>query len=360
MSTQKPYIFREGEYSTSDIEVLRTTHTIIDLCDIYEKQVGEYFDILNPQGHHTEDDNKRRQEYIFQHTSDQGTRGSWVYFPWSGRLVHMIGRDAYYALRTNRNRDLITTEEYMILSGKRVGIVGLSIGSTIARIIAMTGAAGAMTLAEYDTLDSTNMNRLFGRVDQVGTPKAEILAQQLYEFDPYLNLEFCETQLTPESARQISQQQDAPHIWIDAMDDISMKIELRRVAKAARTPVVMVTSLGDNVLVDIERFDLEPERPLFHGTLDDVVEEVNATEISEEKKHEYAIRIVGQDVVPKRAIESVKKIGSELVGRPQLMSTVSVAAGVAATVVRDIFLGNIQKSGRILIRVEDFFSHIDS
>ena len=356
MSIHKPHIFREGEYTSSDLQSFSAAHDIQEVTDIYKKQLGEYFDISHPQFLHTSDYEMQRQAYVSEHITNQDLRGSWVYYPWSRRFVHMIGEDEYCALRTNRNRDLITVEEYKTLSRKKVGIVGLSIGSTIARVVAMTGAAGSMTLAEYDTLDSTNMNRLFARVDQIGTSKVDILKQQLYEFDPYLHLNFLEGRLTPEAARQISLESDAPDIWIDAIDDIPMKIELRKIARTARIPVLMVTSLGDDVLVDIERFDLEPERPLFHGRLDDVIEEVDTTNLSEEKKHEYAVRVVGRDAVPERAIESVKKIGSELVGRPQLMSTVSVAGGIAATVVRDIFLDKTRESGRTLIRFSDFFS----
>ena len=42
-----------------------------------------------------------------------------------------------------------------------------------------------------------------------------------------------------------------------------MKFAVREHARARRLPVLMATS--DRGMFDIERFDLEPDRPLFHG-----------------------------------------------------------------------------------------------
>ena len=49
-----------------------------------------------------------------------------------------------------------------------------------------------------------------------------------------------------------------------------MKVALREAARLARVPVVMLANLGDNVLVDIERYDLEPDLPIFNGILGDI------------------------------------------------------------------------------------------
>ena len=32
----------------------------------------------------------------------------------------------------------------------------------------------------------------------------------------------------------------------------------------------MATDNGDNIILDVERFDLEPERPILHGLIGDV------------------------------------------------------------------------------------------
>ena len=45
-----------------------------------------------------------------------------------------------------------------------------------------------------------------------------------------------------------------------------MKVLLRERARELRMPVVMETS--DRGVLDVERFDLEPDRPLLHGRMD--------------------------------------------------------------------------------------------
>src|SRR5207248_8222908 len=57
--------------------------------------------------------------------------GVWVYYPWSGRLVHLLDEPEFIELRTNRNQYKITPEEQGTLASKRVGVIGLSAGQSI-------------------------------------------------------------------------------------------------------------------------------------------------------------------------------------------------------------------------------------
>lgn len=132
-----------------------------------------------------------------------------------------------------------------------------------------------------------------------------------------------------------------------------MKIRIRLEARKNKTPVVMLTSLGDNLLIDIERYDLEPNLPLFNGLIGKTPEEILSKPVRLEDKNRYAVQIVGKENVPQRAMESLKEIGKTLVGRPQLLSTITVGSGVAAYLAREIALGNNVQSGRKLI---SFFS----
>ena len=78
--------------------------------------------------------------------------------------------------------------------------------------------------------------------------------------------------------------------------------------------------------------------------------------LKDEEKHRFSVEIVGKENIPQRALDSVRVIGSELVGRPQLLSTVTVGGGVMMYVIRKILLeGNVLASGRYLIKMEDFF-----
>src|SRR5690606_24987581 len=62
--------------------------------------------------------------------------------------------------------------------------------------------------------------------------------------------------------------------------------------------------------------------------------------------------IVGIQNIPKRAALSLAAQGSELVGRPQLASTVTLAGGVASYLSRRIILGKYLPSGRWYVWIQ--------
>src|ERR1035437_8513587 len=85
--------------------------------------------------------------------------GVWVYYPWSQRLVHLLDEDEFVEVRTNRNRYKITKGEQDKLLTKKIGIVGLSVGQSIALTMAMERICGDIRLADFDTAELSNLNR---------------------------------------------------------------------------------------------------------------------------------------------------------------------------------------------------------
>ena len=79
--------------------------------------------------------------------------GVWVYYPWSRRLVHMLDEEEFIKVRSNRNQYKITLKEQEILSTKRIGIIGLSVGQSIAFRVAMEGGCGELRRTDFDTVD---------------------------------------------------------------------------------------------------------------------------------------------------------------------------------------------------------------
>ncbi|MGZ3919637.1 MAG: Rv1355c family protein, partial [Bacteroidia bacterium] len=45
--------------------------------------------------------------------------GTWVFYPWANRLVHLLDKEEFVEVRTNRNQYKITPEEKTILSQKK-------------------------------------------------------------------------------------------------------------------------------------------------------------------------------------------------------------------------------------------------
>lgn len=349
----KPLILRDGEYSYGDIETLRETYPVTETIDLYEAQSSEVFDVLFPPLRFDPVRNQEFSEFLTKRHS-KSAEGDWIYFPWSQKLLHTVCETELLLLRTNRNKNIINNEEQRLLSDCVVGIVGLSIGNSIATSLAYSGIGRTMKLAEFDDIETTNLNRIRAGLQTVGSPKLQVASEEIYEIDPHINLLTIPNGLTKENLAEFLGK-PAPRFVFEAIDDFEMKVRLRIAACSAGIPVIMLTNLGDSILIDVERYDLNRTLPIFNGLIGNVSEEILSKPISEADKQKYAVEIVGKENVPRRAIESLSEIGETLIGRPQLMSTVTVSGGIAAYLARRIILGEPLPSGRKLIRFDEVF-----
>ena len=191
--------------------------------------------------------------------------GTWVYYPWSHRLVHVLGVSDYRELRSSRNRYKITPDEQVLLATKRIGVVGLSVGQASAMTAALEGVGGAFRLADFDELALSNMNRLRSGVHHVGSNKCVIAAREIAEIDPYADVEIFTTGITDDNVEAFLTGGGNLDLVIEECDDLLTKVFLRERARAHGIPVIMETN--DRGMLDVERFDLEPNRPVLHDLL---------------------------------------------------------------------------------------------
>ena len=106
----------------------------------------------------------------------------------------------------------------------------------------------------------------------------------------------------------------------------------------------MATS--DRGLVDVERFDLEPDRPVFHGLLGDVDPDM-LTGLSSHDKVPYVLRLIEVSGLSARAAASLLEVGHAVATWPQVAGDVTLGAGPIAEAVRRIGLGEPLSSGRV-------------
>lgn len=352
----KPLILSEKTHTLDDLQKLKEGEKIWRISDIYEQQLCELFEIDHPDLIGTDGYEKNRSDFVARRVMSQKSGkfyGNWIYFPWNGNLVHMIGEEEYTAIRTNRNKNLITQEEQCELLAHPIGVVGLSVGNIIALSLLSNGIGSALKLAEYDVLSTSNLNRIRAGVDRVDTSKIAVTAQQIYEINPYAKLILYNNGLNKETLSNFVSQNPKPRIIFEAIDDFEMKIRLRIEARKAHIPVIMLTSLGDNILIDVERYDQDKTLSLFHGLIGDLEKEIQEKPITEADKKRFAVQIVGKENVPQRALQSIAEIRKTLVGRPQLASSVTMAGGLAAYLARKIFLNEPLISGRKILRIPD-------
>ncbi|KKS45418.1 MAG: Dinucleotide-utilizing protein [Parcubacteria group bacterium GW2011_GWA2_42_18] len=324
----KPIILSED-----GLENFKKTNKIWRVCDVYGSQRAELAKIKSGVG--------------------DEPPGHWIYYPWSGELIHILAENDYFFLRTNRNRNLITEAEQKKLYDFPVAMVGLSVGNSIALSLAYGGFSGTMKLSDRDNLETGNLNRIRAGVSNVNIPKVELTARQIYEINPYADLHLFSDGLNNGNVAGFVAGDPKPKLIFEEIDDFKMKIKIRLTARGVGVPVIMLTNLGDSILVDVERYDLDKNTKVFNGKVEEkIINEILNGSIGLEEEKKYAVQIVGRENLSQRIIESLPEIGKTLAGRPQLGGTVAACGGLAAYLARKIALGELLPSGRKLLRFD--------
>ena len=337
----KPIILFEGRYLASDFDKLKQKYPVWKVVDIYESQLSELFEITYPSLKTTSEYYQAKKKFV---DKMKIAGGNWIYYPHIGYLVHAVSENDYYALRTNRNRNLITLDEQKILRDFTVGVVGLSVGGNIAVALTYQGIANEMKLSEFDSLETTNLNRIQAALYDIGSFKIDFIADQIYDVNPYANLTLYRQGLNKATLHDFIYTNPKPKLIFEIIDDFEMKVYLRIEARKAGVPVVTLANLGDSILIDIERYDENRKLPLFHGILGGLPEKFIKNPNDDPNK--YAVALVGKEHVPPRAMASIKKIYKTLAGRPQLSNTVAINAGLSTFIARQIALKNKMPSMR--------------
>ena len=278
----------------------------------------------------------------------EGSR--WVYYPWRRAAVRLLAPRAFSTLRLDRNRNKLTRAEQARQRVLRIGIVGVSAGHSIAHLLAMEGLVGELRLADFDTIDLSNLNRIPASVLDLGINKAVVAARRIAEIDPYLRVVVETEGLRSENLGEFL---DGLDLVIEECDSLDMKFLVREEARRRRIPVIMETS--DRGVLDVERFDLEPDRPIFHGLVGDM-DSSKLSGLSTAEKAPFLIRIIGPREASARGAASLLEVGLTITGWPQLGSEVTLGAATAAAAVRRFGLGGELPSGRVRFDVEEILS----
>jgi molybdopterin/thiamine biosynthesis adenylyltransferase/nitroreductase len=271
----------------------------------------------------------------------------WVFYPWSRRLVHVLPEPLHRELRFDRNRYAITPEEQRRLGSLTIAVAGLSVGRAVVTTLAHEGIGGELRLADFDALDLSNLNRVTGGVADVGVNKVVLAAREVAELDPYIRVVGFVRGVEEETIERFV---DGVDVIVDECDGLEIKLLLREHARAARCPVVMATS--HRGLLDVERFDLEPARPAFHGLLGDVGS-AELAGLTTKQKVPYVIRILDPESLSERAAASLVEVKETLSTWPQLASDVALGGAMVTNAVRRIALGELTVSGRFYADLDE-------
>jgi molybdopterin/thiamine biosynthesis adenylyltransferase len=344
----RPLFFRLPADREKLIELFDRTPDI-EVHDRMEAQLRELVKLLDPGLKWTEE---LLQDRISDHLGGRELNdyGVWVYYPWSRRLVHLLDKEEFALVRTDRNRNKITREEQSRLSELKVGVIGLSVGQSVSMTMALERSFGEIRLADFDTLDLSNLNRIRTGTHHLGVNKVVITAREIAELDPYLKVTCFPEGLTKENMDAFFTQGGNLDILVEECDSVDIKILARQKAKALRIPVVMDTS--DRGLIDVERFDMEPGRPIMHGSLDHLDLSVAQGEMTPVQKLDYIMTMVDRESLSDRMKLSLPEIGHSIMTWPQLGGHVLIGGAVVGEICRKIFLKDMDWSGRWYIDLD--------
>lgn len=337
--------------NNDEIEELRSYLGVrphIQITDTIITQIRELTKLRNPGSFSNELFATELQKYLNGRTAE--VIGTWFYYPWSSRLVHVLDEEEFIEVRTNRNKLKITGEEQNILGQKTVGVIGLSVGQSVALTLCMERCCGTIKLADFDELELSNLNRLRAGLYNLGQKKVIIAAREIAEIDPYLNVEVFEEGVTEKNMDAFFAGLD---LLVEVCDGLDVKISSRVKARELKIPVVMDTN--DRGMLDIERFDLEPKRGILHGLVkDDELDRIDG--YSPEEKMAFVFRVISYENTSPKLKHSMLQINKTITSWPQLASSVVLGGAATTDVVRRILLEQISVSGRFYIDFDEIIS----
>ncbi|MBL7955366.1 MAG: hypothetical protein JNJ91_10030, partial [Flavobacteriales bacterium] len=167
----RPLFFRPSDPNDrAGLEALLKKKPQLVVHDVLENQLAELVRCMHPDRRFTSDALKAA---VNDHLKGQALHdyGVWVYYPWSSTLVHLLDEIEFVRVRTDRNRNKITAEEQALLATKKVGVIGLSVGQSVSLTLALERTFGEIRLADYDTLELNNLNRIRSGVHEMSNLK---------------------------------------------------------------------------------------------------------------------------------------------------------------------------------------------
>jgi nitroreductase len=325
----------------------------IEILDTIEEQLMEYIKCCSPKEKYTERVLRQKARAIFKETPKQDY-GVWVHYPWLNKIVHLLDEREFVTVRTNRNQYKITPEERDLLSSKSIGVIGLSVGQSIALTIAMERICGEIRLADFDVVELSNLNRIRTGVHHLGLKKTVIVAREIAEIDPYLKVNCLHEGITENNIDAFFTEGGKLDLCLEECDGLFVKILTRQRAKIHRVPIVMNSS--DRGTTDIERYDKSPEMPILHGLIDHLdVNKVKEAKTNEEKVP-YLLPMLGVETSTARLKSSMLEIEQTINTWPQLASGVVLGGGITADVSRRVLLGELKKSGRYFVDLDELIN----
>lgn len=282
---------------------------------------------------------------------DDVVRQKWGFGRWiviDGHLVQIPARSMFNRIRTTRNNPLIPTYDQEKLGEMHIVVFGQSVGSWASLIAALNGIVGTLTIADFDELGPSNLNRIPAGIMDIGNSKLVVTGNQVAKMNPYVvQIHFYEG-ATPEVLKKIAALNPRPTLIVEAIDGMKPKLEIHEWAREHGFALMMPTDVGrvDRHAVLVSRFDLDRNTPLFDGNLSpELIEFIRSTNrpMTWEEMGGCAIEIIGE--IPPDLAAGLYQVHYTITGIPQLGSVAATVGAAAGNLMEAIGLGRDVRSG---------------
>lgn len=337
----KPYLLSPSNNQQSKlIGDLLKDKSIVKIDELNE-QINEYKLVIDPTGQ-----KKINKKY----------KDIWVYYPWARTMVRILVKQDYRNLRLSRNNGFINASDQKNFLQSNVGIVGMNVGYHAAICLALSGGAEKMKFADPDILTVSSLNRFRASLKDLGRNKTNLTAEQVYEIDPFYKIELYSSGITFKNIDKFLLKPKVS-VLIEEMDNLPLKIAIRKKAKKYGIPVIMVTGNGENLVLDIERFDINKKQEILNGFLMNkfLNDNFDLNSLSRQEKIMMARDFIGKKYLAPELISAFDLVGKDLAAIPQLAETSFLRGLVLSKVVRSIVLDKIVPAGRYQIKMDNIF-----
>lgn len=159
-----------------------------------------------------------------------------------------------------RSEPLLGSEGLQKLKNSRVAVFGIGgVGGYAVEALARSGV-GALDLIDGDKVAESNINRqIIATVKTVGRGKAEVMRERVLDINPDCAVKAINEFFTPESELDFS----TYDYVLDAIDNVTGKIEIISRAKSAGVPVISCMGAGNKlcpsfIVADISKTSVCP------------------------------------------------------------------------------------------------------
>ncbi len=131
-------------------------------------------------------------------------------------------------IKPDSERDFFLKRDLDVLAALQRSVVGIAgaggLGSNAAAALARAGV-GRLIIADFDVLETPDLNRQYYFLDQVGRPKVEALRENLLRMNPYSEYRVHAVKVTSDNVAALFGEADLLIEGVDLADQKQMLIE---------------------------------------------------------------------------------------------------------------------------------------